>query len=197
MVDIIKIQIDLHNGSVSIEASNDSLDKIFDRLESFLPSLIDAREQFSAEIEPDPLESVKERVPKDGSANSDTAKDDKAKTKGKATKPQTFKTVDLGLDEHKRKEFKTFYVGKGPQGQSNHVLTVLYWLIKNTGKDKLSPDEIFTGLRTVNEKVPKRLTSVLSNLAIESKIIRQGGDYGLHHVGEDFVAHELPINTKK
>ncbi|MGO2246469.1 MAG: hypothetical protein ACTH5L_08685 [Halomonas sp.] len=47
MSDIVKINIDLNSGAVNIEAASESLNMIFDRLESFLPSLIDAKSQFS------------------------------------------------------------------------------------------------------------------------------------------------------
>ena len=56
---------------------------------------------------------------------------------------------------------------------------------------------MFTGLRTVNEKAPKRLTSVLSNLAISSYIIKSGSNSSLHHIGEDYVERDLPKKKEK
>ena len=153
MSDIVKINIDLNSGAVNIEAASESLNMIFDRLESFLPS--------------------------------------------SSAKPETFKTVELGLNADERQAFKDFYAEKSPSGQSDHVLTVIYWLIKNTNRESLSKDEVFTGLRTVNEKAPKRLTSVLSNLAISSYIIKSGSNSSLHHIGEDYVERDLPKKKAK
>ena len=57
-----------------------------------------------------------------------------------SAKPETFKTVELGLNADERQAFKDFYAEKSPSGQSDHVLTVIYWLIKNTNRESLSKD---------------------------------------------------------
>ena len=198
MSDIVKINIDLNSGAVNIEAASESLNMIFDRLESFLPSLIDAKSQFSNG------EGEGEEAGDGGEENvgeeAVEAAEPKGKTPAKPTssaKPETFKTVELGLNADERQAFKDFYAEKSPSGQSDHVLTVIYWLIKNTNRESLSKDEVFTGLRTVNEKAPKRLTSVLSNLAISSYIIKSGSNSSLHHIGEDYVERDLPKKKAK
>tara|TARA_R110000868_G_C10612648_1_gene741536 strand:- start:83 stop:685 length:603 start_codon:yes stop_codon:yes gene_type:complete len=200
MSDIVKINIDLNSGAVNIEAASESLNMIFDRLESFLPSLIDAKSQFSNG------EGEGEETGKGGEENVGEEAVEVAEPKGKtpakpkrtsSAKPETFKTVELGLNADERQAFKDFYAEKSPSGQSDHVLTVIYWLIKNTKRESLSKDEVFTGLRTVNEKAPKRLTSVLSNLAISSYIIKSGSNSSLHHIGEDYVERDLPKKKEK
>lgn len=196
MTEIVKINIDLNNGAVNIEASDQALDKVFDRLESFLPSLIDAKDQFgtgtNADGEDADQDTVDERVESEAKSGSQSSKPKAKGKKSSSTKPETFKTVELGLSADQRQSFKDFYAEKSPKGQSDHVLTVIYWLIKNTDKESLTKDEIFTGLRTVNEKAPKRLSSVLSNLALASYITKNGADSGIHHIGEDYIEHELP-----
>ncbi|AJQ95666.1 hypothetical protein [Gynuella sunshinyii] len=201
MSDIVKINIDLNNGAVNIEANSESLDAIFDRLESFLPSLIDAKSQFSESESPE-TDAQKKVSPESEISGENGAEELKKKAalkpkKTSSTKPETFKTVELGLNADQRQAFKDFYAEKSPSGQSNHVLTVIYWLIKNTDKEHLTKDEIFTGLRTVNEKAPKRLTSVLSNLALASYITKEGTNSGLHHIGEDYIERELPKKKVK
>ncbi|ABN62206.1 hypothetical protein [Shewanella baltica] len=201
MTNIVKINIDLNSGAVNIEAASESLNMIFDRLESFLPSLNDAKNQFS-NCDYENADTVE--VSGESSSNDEESVsvecNDKAPAKPKrssSSKPETFKTVELGLDAELRQAFKDFYAEKSPTGQSDHVLTVIYWLIKNTDKEFLSKNEVFTGLRTVNEKAPKRLTSVLSNLALSSYIIKNGANSGLHHIGEDYVERELPKKKAK
>lgn len=200
MTDIVKINIDLNSGAVNIEAASESLNMIFDRLESFLPSLIEAKSQFSnRENEDEEAEEVGGESTDDGSGTPAEPKGNPP-TKPKRTssaKPETFKTVELGLNANQRQAFKDFYAEKSPTGQSDQVLTVIYWLIKNTDKETLSKDEVFTGLRTVNEKAPKRLTSVLSNLALSSQITKNGANSGLHHIGEDYVERDLPKKKAK
>lgn len=200
MSDIVKINIDLNSGAVNIEAASESLNMIFDRLESFLPSLINAKSQFSnGEGEGEGTgEGDEENIDEE----SVEAVEPKGKTPAKpkrtsSGKPETFKTVELGLNADERQAFKDFYAEKSPSGQSDHVLTVIYWLIKNTNRESLSKDEVFTGLRTVNEKAPKRLTSVLSNLAISSYIVKSGSNSSLHHIGEDYVERDLPKKKAK
>jgi hypothetical protein len=200
MSDIVKINIDLNSGAVNIEAASESLNMIFDRLESFLPSLIDAKSQFSNG------EDEGEETGEGGEENVGEGAVEAAEPKGKtpakpkrtsSAKPETYRTVELGLNADERQAFKDFYAEKSPSGQSDHVLTVIYWLIKNTNKESLSKYEVFTGLRTVNEKAPKRLTSVLSNLAISSYIIKNGSNSSLHHIGEDYVERDLPKKKEK
>lgn len=200
MSDIVKISIDLNNGSVNIEASSESLETIFDRLENFLPSLIDAKSRFPADDSERTGETFKPEAEVDIEELEPVEKNSKPVVKSRKTsssKPETYKTVELGLDADQRQSFKDFYAEKSPAGQSDHVLTVIYWLIKNTGKEYLTKDEIFTGLRTVNEKAPKRLSSVLSNLGIASYIVKDGVNSGLHHIGEDYIERELPKKKAK
>ncbi|MBT1063034.1 hypothetical protein KJY73_05570 [Bowmanella sp. Y26] len=202
MSDVVKINIDLNSGAVNIEAASESLDMVFDRLESFLPSLIEAKTQFSnSNSEEDDADSINGQSESGGDEKKDTSEQkSKSPAKPKRTssgKAETYKTVDLGLDAGQRQAFKDFYAEKSPSGQSDHVLVVIYWLVKNTGKEYLTKDEIFTGLRTVNEKAPKRLTSVLSNLLLASHIIKDGTNSGLHHIGEDYVERDLPKKKGK
>lgn len=200
MSDIVKINIDLNSGAVNIEAASESLNMIFDRLESFLPSLIDAKSQFSnGEDEGEETgeageENIGERV---AEAAEPKGKNPAKPKRTSSSKPETYKTMELGLNADERQAFKDFYAEKSPSGQSDHVLTVIYWLIKNTKRESLNKDEVFTGLRTVNEKAPKRLTSVLSNLAISSYIIKNGPNSSLHHIGEDYVERDLPKKKEK
>lgn len=200
MTDIVKINIDLNSGAVNVEAASESLNMIFDRLESFLPSLIDAKSQFSNGEggEGEAGEGGEEIVDEEAAAPVELKGKTPAKPKRTSSaKPETFKTVELGLNADERQAFKEFYAEKSPSGQSDHVLTVIYWLIKNTNRESLSKDEVFTGLRTVNEKAPKRLTSVLSNLAISSYIIKSGSNSSLHHIGEDYIERDLPKKREK
>lgn len=190
MGNIVKINIDLHTGAVAIESPDEALDRVFDHLESFLPSLIDAKAEFDVDL-PSEEQSPEQRR-EEAAVQEPPAQPDKPKRKRSPGKPESFKAVDLALDSAKRDTFKSFYASKAPKGQSQQVLAVIYWLLKNTDRSELTADEIFTGLRTVGEKVPKRLTSVLSNLTIDSMIIRKDGRFTLHHIGEDFVEHDLP-----
>jgi hypothetical protein len=209
MADLVKIQLDLSSGAINVEAPPEALDSVFERLGAFLPQLSDAYGAYRAESNP-PSDGGEGRTqtpphPSGGelgaSAETDTKSQDNGSAKGKrgtraATSKETYKIVDLGLDGAQRDAFRQFYESKGPQSQNNQVLTVMYWLITEGGKTVVDVDDIFTGLRTVEEAIPARISSVLSNLRIAGYIVRQGNGDVLHHTGEDFVRLRLPAAVK-
>ena len=108
------------------------------------------------------------------------------------SKTESYKTVDFGLEQAQRTAYREFYERKHPTNQSQQVLVAMYWLIKEAGKPSLTKDEIYTGLKTVNTRIPARISSVLSNLLLDGKVISDGGKYTLHHTGEDFVVYDMP-----
>ncbi|AHG91306.1 hypothetical protein J421_3769 [Gemmatirosa kalamazoonensis] len=195
----VRIQIDLRNGSVNVEAPVEAIDTIFDRLDSFLPRLVAAHDD-SEEEDADDLgapESESDTPPVQagtGTASSASNLASKGGTTRKrgAAKPETFKSVNLGLDDAQRKAFKEFFSAKQPKGQSQEVLVVAAWLTQQANLTSLSKDQVFTALRTVGARVPTRLSSVMSNLVLKGVMVRDDKNFVLHHTGEDFVTHELP-----
>ena len=105
---------------------------------------------------------------------------------------ETFHMVDLGLDEQSRLSLRAFYNEKNPSSQNEQILVVMAWLKANAERDCLSKDAIFTALRTVDAKIPARITSVISNLRIAGKITIGHDGYKILHTGEDFVKFDLP-----
>lgn len=203
MSEQVKINLNISTGEVCIEAPVDALESIFDRLESFLPRLVteSVNESQAKDGPPAQDEVTQEHVTDDNTESTSKPKQKtkvkKASPKANSTKPESYKTVDLGLSQDQRLEFKSFYEAKDPGNQSDHILVVIYWLIKNTNRTKLTIDEIFTGLRTVGEKVPKRITSVLSNLSLASYITKENNEPTLLHIGEDYIDHDLPKKKEK
>lgn len=200
MTEQVKISISLATGEVTIEAPASALSEVFDRLESFVPRLREiaesAREHEESVVESGgaPKTSV---APVSQSPCVEAPKQPTAKRqKGGSGKSESYKAVDLGLTPEQRTAFKEFYTSKAPDNQSDQVLVVIYWLIENTGRQKVTMDEIFTGLRTVGEKIPKRISSVLSNLALAAHISKENNEPKLLHVGEDHVMHNLPKMKK-
>lgn len=194
MTEQVKISISLATGEVTIEAPASALGEVFDRLESFVPRL---REIAESAREHDDQESPNDPAGNDGASQAGASIEMPAPKKGKggkagSGKPESYKAVNLGLSPEQRVAFKEFYASKAPETQNDQLLVVMYWLINNTGREKVTMDEIFTGLRTVDEKIPKRISSVLSNLAIGAYISKENNEPRLLHVGEDHVVHNLP-----
>ena len=197
MADTVRIQLYLASGTVSIEAPPDSLDTVFERLESFIPQLADAYADFAPLDSEDPQDGSEDEEVPEGETNSDpTTATPASRTKRgsrRDSKKETSRRVDLGLDEAQRNAFRQFFADKTPKGQNDQVLTIMYWLQKEAGTASLDRDQIFTGFRTVDAPVPGRIGSVLSNLRIAGMVVPQDdGKYVLHHVGEDHVKFKLP-----
>lgn len=205
MSETVKIQIDLKSGTVLVEAPPEALDTVFDRIENFIPRLSEATEELISEavdiksFEEETRNQTDKQNTKDNqeSKSEETKKTvKKQKRRSGGSKTETFKIVDLGLDESQRADFRSFYESKTPKNQNNQVLVIMYWLSKKANKTLLSKEEIFTGFKTVGARVPARISSVISNLMMDGKIIPDGGKYSLHHTAEDFVTHDLPERKK-
>jgi hypothetical protein len=199
MTEQVKISISLATGEVTIEAPASALGHIFDRLESFVPRLRESADSEREREEPASEAANGVKAPADPVPqiqDTDASKQPPAKRQKSSGKNESYKAVDLGLTPEQRNAFKEFYTLKAPDNQSDQVLVVIYWLIENTSREKVTMDEIFTGLRTVGEKIPKRISSVLSNLAIAAHISKENNETTLLHVGEDHVMHSLPKAKK-
>jgi len=191
----VKISISLSTGEVTIEAPSSALGEIFDRLESFVPRLREIA-QSTKEHEPesdggDSSEGDAQPVVTATELATGTGKKSKV-GKGSSGKPESYKAVDLKLTPEQRADFKEFYNSKAPETQNDHILVVMYWLLKNANREKVTMDEIYTGLRTADAKIPKRISSVLSNLALGAYISKENNEPKLLSVGEDHVLLNLP-----
>jgi len=208
MSDQVKISLNLATGAVDIEAPESALNGIFDRLESFLPKLsIEYEGKKQNDFEKDEINDDGNKEPtveqinqsQASRAKVNTAKKNTASRSG-TTKPEAYKlSADLKLSPEERKDLKQFYGSKKPVSQGDQILVIMYWLKEKKQFDKLTMDDVFTGLKTVEAQIPKRISSVLSNLAIAAYMIKENHKSVLHHTGEDYVIHKLPkrIGTNK
>jgi hypothetical protein len=200
MTEQVKISISLATGEVTIEAPASALSEVFDHLESFVPHLREIAASACEHDERSPEQSTQSGASAGVSVPNTpvvpSAPAPHKRQKGSSGKNESYKAVDLRLTPEQRVDFKEFYTSKAPDNQSDQVLVIIYWLIKNTDRKKVTMDEIFTGLRTVGEKIPKRISSVLSNLSIAAHISKENNEPRLLHVGEDHVTHNLPKPKK-
>ena len=201
MADIVKIQIGLVNGQLSVEAPTEALDSVFDRVETFLPFFAEAVEStaFSLEEEDSLNESLNDsEIPVNGhqSENSSSKPRNMPRIRT-SSKPKSFNTVPFDWDSAKRDEFRKFYATKKPKGQSEQVDVVMYWLSEHLNLKHLDANDIYTGLKTLDVRVPKNIDAVLSKLIKVGHIGREEkGKYKVSHIGEDFVTRDLPRLTE-
>jgi hypothetical protein len=212
MADVVRIRLDLSAGTVDVEAPPESLDSVFEKLGAFIPQLADAYSAFSGGTTDDDESTDEAELDEaDDSTGSDTDSSEepataasgrstasrRAEGKAKDKYRETYKSVDLKLDEGQRDKLRQFFSDKSPKGQSDQILTIMYWLDKEGHLPAVNKDEIYTAYRTVDAPVPGRIGSVLSNLRIAGQVVaRDDGRYALHHVGEDYVKYKLPKKSK-
>lgn len=126
-------------------------------------------------------------------ADKTTARKGQRGRSGSGVRRETYNTLDLGLDEGKRKALRDFYASKKPHTQNDQVLTLMFWLAKEADITEFTDDQIYSALRIVNERIPKAIGSVMRSLKGDGMLIPKGkGSYSLHHIGEDYVNLDLP-----
>lgn len=195
MSENVTIQINLNSGELMIQAPAESIDTVFDKLEAFLPKIVKTHVPSEQKIEPELLSNdVDEHVDGHLSECVETPHKSVSRRKRSASskKPESYDIVELGLSETQRIALRSFYSEKNPKSQNEQLLVIMCWLKNNANKDAVSKDEIYTALKTVDAKIPTRISSVLSNLSIDGKITSDSSGYRIHHTGEDFVKFNLP-----
>lgn len=105
-----------------------------------------------------------------------------------------FSVLDLGLDESKRQDLRSFFTEKSPKSQEDIVLVLGYWLQNNAKLSGFGTDEIYTAIQIVSAKTPSALGQVLINIKNAGKSTKDKTSklYNLNHIGEDYVKFELP-----
>jgi hypothetical protein len=200
MTNSVHIRINLSAGEVDVEAPVENLQDVISKTEGLFSRLITlfdpATEPIKGRRNGNPPDEQKGGPPDEAKAGlvPDETRKGKSKSSGKK---ETYSTVSLGIDVEQRQSFKTFYSDKKPSGQNDQVITIMYWLQENAGISLFNKDQLATGFRTVGEKVPGKISSVLSNLMGKGWVVSRGsGNYGLTHVAEDRVVHDLPKQEK-
>ncbi len=190
----VKISINIVNGNIDIEAPTEALDEIVRKIEVLIPKLIDARNSQpnrSTNVE-DNTKISSEEIVKPVQVNGPKKTKNNKKVNAKSnSKLESYKLTDVSKE--KKDDLCSFYSQKSPTIQKDQVLTIMYWFKKNMEVNNLGVNEIYTGFRVVNVKVPKRISSVLSNLKLEDKISGDSNNgYYMTHVGEGYVEKDLP-----
>lgn len=193
----VRVHLIVGKVEIEIESSEASIEKVFDRVAGLIEVLPDSVQRVEGTGQPG---SGTSEMQSTGSANTVAVSpaipgdglDQKKHRTPSTAKPEYLRKIDLGISPEQMGAFRDFYEEKAPVGQNDQVLTVMSWLSRNLGSPKLIRDQIFTGLRMVDEKVPKRLQSVISNLLQRDYILKDGDGYVMHHTGEDHVEKDLP-----
>lgn len=184
------VQINLREGTIQINGPVESMDDLFARVEEYLPKFQVAG-GIQAEIPP-PMEQKPTKKPRRQTKKASPTKQRKS-SGGRKKYVEKYEIVDFGLSSEARNDFREFYSEKSPTNQNDQVLVIAYWLLNNTDREVVTREEIFTGFRMLDIKIPAQLRTVVSALAREGMITPSGKDFSLNHIGEDQVVHDLPV----
>lgn len=193
----VRVHLIVGKVDIEIESPEASIERVFDRIVGLIETLPDNAQSVERSGQPDSGSSEMEPevsvgvAPTPAVASGHEPDQKRGRTRPTA-KPEILHSVDLSISAEQTGVFRDFYKEKAPAGQNDQVLTVMYWLSKNLGISILSRNQIFSGLRTVGEKVPKRIQSVISNLVLLQYVVKDGDGYVMHHTGEDHVEKDLP-----
>lgn len=205
MAEPVKIRVDLSTGTIDVEADASNIEAVFDRLDSFVPRLSEAYGRFCREDKSSPGSGGSVVAPassvgagESGATPLTEPKVEVRKVSKGAKGKEIYSAVDLGLSEEQRAALRDFYAKKQPHSQNEKVAVLMDWLKREGGKATTTWNEIFTAFRTVGDKSPAKISSVLGNMVGLSWVRNAGGgQYDLIHVGEDFVKFNLPKAAKK
>lgn len=188
----VKIRIDLATGVVDIEAPVEEYVEVLAQVREALPGLVKARGGSTTTEAPSTRDA--EDSSKKGSSNSKS----KRTRRSSGSAKETYNVAKLGLDEDERQALRDFYVEKNPGAQHDQIAVLMYWFQSHTNRQQMSKDEIFTAFRTVEAKVPAKISSVLGNMTsqLQWATAEGSGNFKLTHVGEDHVKYSLPKESK-
>lgn len=193
MTDPVQIKIDLASGTFEVAAPASDIGTIFDKIESFLPKMSALFGGRNGGGVPGGL-AEQQQTGGSRSAEADVdAQKPASKRKSGSKAKETYKQIDFDMDDAKRAEFRNFFTDKSPTGQNDQTLVIMYGLSTMAGLPTVGWNEIFSGFRLLNTKVPAKISSVLGNMVGGGLVVNAGtGRYKLTHVGEDRVKLDLP-----
>ena len=184
----VRVRIDIAAGSIEVEAPADAYADVFDKVSEVLPRLVTAHGLSAEPAESDNAQETK---------GAETAAKNKRTKRSSGGSKESYKITDLGLTEEERVQLREFFQEKKPGAQHDQIAVLMAWLKKEKEKSQMKKDDVFTAFRTVDAKVPAKISAVLGNMVGLGWATNVGdGAYELTHVGEDHVKFDLPPKKK-
>lgn len=188
---MVKLKIDLTNGTIEVEADSDMFETAMLRAEAILDKF--------ADIElagPQPKGPTDENGSESDEAETPPSGKTKRTRRSGSSRTTTWKMVDKLLTESQRADLKKFYAEKNPTTQSEKVSVFCFKLKEVLGRDGFDGNEIHTAFQTVNEKTPGNLKAVFGNLAADGYGRMQDKKFISNFKADDLVKHDLPKAKK-
>jgi hypothetical protein len=201
-----KFKIDVKQGTVELEGSENFVDKHLDKFEEIFTSAIkqtvtqgiihsitdhniSALQEQNSEKKPEisKLELVK--------ANNNNNNNNKHATKQSTSLPPI--PVDLKANENKV-GLREFYAEKNPSNHYEKTVVFVYYITKINKQTEVKYGEILSCYEEVNEKKPS-ITDIIKNSIRYKGWLAQGSDKFTTRLtisGENFVKFDLPQQKK-
>jgi hypothetical protein len=105
---------------------------------------------------------------------------------------------DLDLRPDGQASLRQFYADKNPTDQQEKMTVILYYLYRTLGIQNVTTNHIYTGLKEVEERVPKDIAQALRNISNREGWIDSSDSDSLRTTvpGDNFVEHDLPAVPK-
>jgi hypothetical protein len=142
---------------------------------------------------------------KEAQASEDTLEpgpleEDLPRTKpGRTRKAPTYSFVkDLNLRPDGQASLRQFYADKKPTDQQEKMTVILYYLYRTLEMQNVTTNHIYTGLKEVEERVPKDIAQALRNISNREGWVDSSDSDSLKTTvsGDNFVEHDLPAVPK-
>jgi len=107
---------------------------------------------------------------------------------GRSGRIGSFEKVNFGLVEDQERAIYEFYTTRRPSEQKHQVAVAMYIGEKILERQTFDYNEVYTLMHLGGERdLPKALDVVVSQLAKENWIVRDGGSFGLKFLARDYV----------
>jgi hypothetical protein len=104
---------------------------------------------------------------------------------------------DLNLRPDVPVTLRQFYADKKPADQQGKIIVVLYYLYRILGIQNVTANHIYTGLKEVEERIPKNIAQALRNISNRKGWVDSSDSDSLKTTvpGDNFVEHDLPATS--
>lgn len=177
MPEITKARIDLREGIIELEGSEDFVQKNLDKYDYLI---------------------VNRSVESDHSHKSlpDTKKPNIKKAQKSSRKPVSLVPIPVDLEgDEKKPALRDFYAEKLPNTNEEKITVFIYYLEKHLGISDVEQGHIISCYKQVNERIPKNIYQLLKNIKHNKGWISWGEKPSTARIniqGENLIEHDLP-----
>lgn len=122
------------------------------------------------------------------------------RSKSRSKKAPSYSLVkEMNLRPDNAESLRDFYNTKKPSEQQQKVTVILYYLHRILEVEQISSNHIYTGLKEVEERIPRNISQVLRNISSRKGWLDCGDSENLKMTvtGDNFVEKDLPAGADR